>query len=76
MLPAARVGRQSLESRGPTDPERKTVLNAKSARQVWIGALTLYLLWIAALTGMAVISSAPPATAKVDRSPAPIEATP
>ncbi len=51
-------------------------MKAKSARTVLIAALTLYLLWIAALTGMAVVSASRPAAAKFDPSTAPTKASP
>jgi hypothetical protein len=43
-----------------SDRERKTVMNANSARKLFAAALAAYFLWVGALAIMAVVSGSRP----------------
>jgi hypothetical protein len=53
-------------------------VNVKFARKVFIAALALYLLWVAALATLAVVSGSRPVAAKIgtatNRTPTPPDA--
>jgi hypothetical protein len=55
-------------------------VNVNSARKVFVAALALYLLWVAALTTMAVVSGSRPSAAKIhtatDLTPPPPDSEP
>jgi len=56
------------------------VVNVNSARKVFVAALALYLLWVAALATMAVVSGSRPLAAKIgtatDLAPPPPDSEP
>ena len=55
-------------------------MNLNSARKVFVAALVLYLLWVAALATMAVVSGSRPSAAKIgtatDLTPPPPDSEP
>jgi hypothetical protein len=49
-------------------------VNSKSARTLFIAAMTLYILWFGALVALAIVSADRPADAKARSAPAPAAA--
>ena len=66
--------RQGKNTVGPLDRDRRMFVNAKSARMQFFTALGLYLVWIAALVVLAVVSGERPPESRNKPAPAPATA--
>jgi hypothetical protein len=54
----------------PVDTDGRKIVNWKSARTLFVGALALYIFWFGALVALAILSADRPADAKVRSAPA------